>query len=309
MDMTAVVGNVTPNAAEKKPERQRRYRIGAHVSIRGGITKAFQRATTLDIDVFQLFTRNPRGWNAKDIAPIDIERIVGLQRIGKPFCVASHLPYLANFCSANNEVYRKSVDALMLEISRCESLTIPNIVAHVGYNKERPDEGFKSLVRAVQQALERLEQHRSVSLLLENGAGQKGSIGSKTEELRRLLQAVEETGTSSRQLGFCLDTCHAHAAGYDLSSHESINKSLACFADDLGQERIKLVHLNDSKGAAGSGIDRHQHIGMGTIGKDGFKYMLGETWLPSKPLILETPMDEQRDDMQNLQVVRDLLPS
>jgi deoxyribonuclease-4 len=213
--------------------------------------------------------------------------------------VFSHMPYLPNLSSSNPEPYKKSVDSLRLELTRCNLLDIPFLVTHLGSHLGKGlDIGIKQIVNAIDAAIFGLDQHPII--LLENTSGKTNEVGSTFEELKTIIDSV-----STERIGVCFDTCHAFARGYDISTQEGIDSTLRGIEDTIEFNRIQLVHLNDSKGELGSRLDRHNHIGVGYIGEDGFRRFLGSKF-KSKPLILETPVDDFRSDRDNLEKVREL---
>jgi deoxyribonuclease-4 len=278
-------------------------RVGVHVSIAGGIANAVDRAMERGCDVFQIFSRNPRGWRSKDLTPEDTESFVLKMKrsgIGPAF---DHMPYLPNLASSKDEVYNQSVATLSAELLRCSQLRIPYLVTHMGSHLGSGREaGIRRIVEAIDAAFSSAKN--DVMLLLENTAGTKNSMGGSFEDIAAVVDAAD-----SRLLGICLDTCHLFAAGYELRTPDGLNQTLEKFDRAIGWERLKLVHLNDSKGAIGSGLDRHEHIGQGMIGEAGFRAILGHEKIRTLPLILETPIDSRRDDRGNLKAARELASS
>ncbi len=276
-------------------------RVGAHVSIAGSIDRAVDRAADIGCDTFQIFSRNPRGWKVKDIAEETAEEFKRkMERAGIDPAV-DHMPYLPNFATAREDVYEKSVEALALELKRCDILGIPYLVAHLGSHLDAPkEEGFRRTCEAITKALSSSEN--GVILLLETTSGSKKSVGGSFEDLAEIMRRVDRDD----RVAACFDTCHAFAAGYDVRTEEGLQATLEEFDGALGLERIKVVHLNDSKGPRGSKLDRHEHIGFGEIGLEGFRRILRHPAIRRLPLILETPVDERRDDRGNISLVREL---
>jgi deoxyribonuclease-4 len=274
-------------------------RLGFHVSIAGSLDKAVDRAKDLGCSTFQIFTRNPRGWAFSTLdAAISSDFRNKLASSGiSP--VLDHMPYLPNLSSANGEVYGKSVETLKAELGRCDSLGIPYLVTHLGSHLGAgPEEGRRRLVNAIASAL--MDTNARCVILLENTAGTKNSIGTTFAELAQIMGLV---GFRDR-IGFCFDTCHAMAGGYDLKGKGT--KVLDELEEVIGLDRLKAIHLNDSKGVSGSHLDRHEHIGMGTIGEEGFRVLLRDDRLKAVPMIMETPIDARRDDRGNLSKVLEL---
>jgi deoxyribonuclease-4 len=278
-------------------------RVGVHVSIAGGIANAVDRAMKRGCDVFQIFSRNPRGWKYKDLKQKDIKSfILNLEKsgIGPAF---DHMPYLPNLASSREEIYSQSVATLTAELLRCGQLHIPYLVTHLGSHLGLGREaGLRRIEEAIDAAFSKADN--SVILLLESTAGTKNRMGGSFEDMAAIIDALD-----SQRLGICLDTCHLFAAGYDLRTKEGLNQTLREFEGTIGLDRLELVHLNDSKGSLGSGLDRHEHIGLGAIGVDGFKAILAYEKIRDVPIILETPIDSRRDDIGNLKVVRELASS
>ena len=280
-------------------------RIGVHVSIAGSIDKAVDRAQEKGCDTFQIFSRNPRGWKIKTLSESEITRFIEkVDRFGI-FPPVDHMPYLPNLAAPTDEVYEKSVATLNTELKRCNALKIPYLVTHLGSHRGLGHEvGLKRIVDAINTAFRDVdeEEDNGVILLLENTAGTKNSMGGSFEDIRNIMDRIEH----KERIGICFDTCHAFAAGYEVRTEDSLDKTLQHFDAVLGLKNLKLVHLNDAKGGLGSRLDRHEHIGLGYIGEDGFRLILNDARLKELPMILETPIDDRRDDTGNLQKVREL---
>jgi len=211
-----------------------------------------------------------------------------------------HTPYLLNLASPKEDVYRKSVEALKDELRRAGELGVPYVVTHLGSHLGHgKKEGFKRIVASVNNSFSQVDN--KVTLLLENTAGTKNSTGSSFEDIEYIASRIKD----GERIGVCFDTAHAFAAGYDLVSQGAVEHTLQRFDETIGLKELKLVHLNDSKEGLGSRLDRHEHIGMGKIGEQGFRNILKSS-LGRLPLILETPIDERRNDIENLRVVREL---
>jgi deoxyribonuclease-4 len=277
-------------------------RMGVHVSIVGGVDKAVGRAKEKGCDVFQIFSSNPRGWKTKPISSEDAESFaVQFKKSGIDLAV-DHMPYLPNLASPKDDVYAKSVDALATELVRCRTLGIQFLVTHLGSHLGAGWVlGLQRIVSALDTAFSRAEN--DVVLLLENTAGTKNSMGGSFQEIAAIIDSLESRRV---RLGICLDTCHLFAAGYELRTPEGLGETLDQFKSCIGIEKLMLIHLNDCRGNLGSHLDRHEHIGLGQIGEDGFRTMLGHEAIRGLPMILETPIDSRRDDLGNLRVARKL---
>ena len=276
--------------------------VGCHVSIAGSIDLAVGRARELGCDTFQIFSRNPRGWKAKDLdqGTADAFRTaVSASGLGP---VVDHMPYLPNPASPDDEIYDKSVAALTGELRRCDLLGIPYLVTHLGHHRGAGTEaGQERVVAAINRALTDAGED-DVMLLLENTAGEKNSVGSTFADLSRIMDGIDAV----EKIGICFDTCHAFAAGYDLRTAEGIEVAFVEVDDLIGLRHLRVVHLNDSKGDLGGGLDRHEHVGLGSIGEEGFWNIRRHPGVRSLPLICETPVDERRDDVGNIAKVREL---
>jgi deoxyribonuclease-4 len=275
-------------------------RMGVHVSIAGGLDKAVDRAVERGCDVFQIFSRNPRGWRSKDLSCDDVSKFLAKMKASGMVMAVDHMPYLPNLASPKEDVYSKSVDLLLVELERCQRLRIPYLVTHLGSHLGSGwNAGSRRIVDALDVAFSR--SNCDVMILLENTSGTKNSMGSSFKEIAAIIGAL-----GSKRLGVCLDTCHLFAAGYELRTPQGLRSTLEQFDDALGLERLKLVHLNDSRGLLGSKLDRHEHIGLGGIGAEGFREILRDESIRGLPMILETPVDERRDDAGNLRAARAL---
>ncbi|MGD0689583.1 MAG: deoxyribonuclease IV [Candidatus Bathyarchaeia archaeon] len=276
-------------------------RLGMHVSISGTIDQAADRAREIGCDTFQMFTRNPRGWKYKKLDRGEVgefKRKVGSYNLAP---VVAHMPYLPNLSSPKKLIYNKSVKSLSGELDRCGTLGIPYIVTHLGSHLgEGSDIGLEKIVAAINRALS--ENPNDVMLLLENTAGTKNSMGSSFEDIKRIFDRVEDR----ERVGACFDTAHAYAAGYDLHSPRGVDDTLGKFNSVLGFSILKVVHLNDSQVGLGSGRDRHEHIGLGYIGEQGFRAFFKHEAVRNLPFIMETPIDERGDEKENMRKVREL---
>ena len=278
-------------------------KIGCHVSISGGISNAVDNAEERGCTAFQIFTRNPRGWRAKPID--DAEAATYRNKLARSDIQASstcaHMPYLPNLSGPNEEPYRKSVDTLKSEVERCHILGIPYLVTHLGSHLGSGEEaGIRRLVAAYTEAA---SVGGDVTILLENTAGQKNSVGYGFGQLADILNSLEPAG----RFGVCLDTCHAFVSGYDMRTTEAADRTLGEFDDAIGYDRLRILHLNDAKGEVGCNLDRHYHIGLGGIGYEGLGRVVRTMDRLDIPVILETPIDDQRTDIENIQEAKKLL--
>jgi len=274
-------------------------KIGFHVSIAGGIDNSINRARELGINTFQIFTRNPRMWKAREITVEEIDNFKKKRIEYDMEPVFSHMPYLPNFATPREEVYEKSLKTLDKEIRNCNSLGITFIVTHLGSHLgSGKKEGKRRIINAINNITSKFQE--TPEILLENSSGKTNEIGSNFQEIASIMDEVDN------KTGLCLDTCHAFAEGYDIKSIKGLERVITSIEDIIGWKNLRLIHLNDSKGELGSKIDRHEHIGLGKIGEDGFTNILNSR-LASKPIIMETPIDNIRDDKGNLRKVYELL--
>jgi deoxyribonuclease-4 len=277
--------------------------VGLHVSIAGSIDRAVDNAVARRCTAFQIFTRNPRGWAAKPLLSQDISSFkekLAASKIDR-FATVAHMPYLPNLSSPEDDPFARSLTSLIDEINRCSKLGIPFIVAHLGSHKDSGEKrGIEKLVKAFTKAA--VETSDDVVILLENTAGQKNSVGSDFDQLASILFQLKP----ANRFGICFDTCHAFAAGYDMRTEQDASSTLSKFDKAIGLENLKVLHLNDSKGELGCNVDRHEHIGLGQIGEKGLAYVVKFINRKKIPIILETPIDEKRDDIGDLDKVREL---
>lgn len=275
-------------------------KVGVHVSIAGSLDLAVDRAKDAGCDIFQMFSRNPRGWGFKPLT--DDDCILFRQKIATTGLIpVDHMPYLPNLASPKVEIWDKSVQTLQAELDRCARLGISYLVTHLGHHLGDGIAGGRArVIKAVNMAL--ASSDTNVMLLLENTAGEKNSVGSSFEHIQGIIDGIE----LSNRIGICFDTCHAFAAGYELRTEAGLAATLAQLDETVGIDRLKVIHANDTKGDLGSGLDRHEHIGMGFIGEEGFRCILHNPVFTRLPLICETPVDERCDDWGNIKKVREL---
>jgi deoxyribonuclease-4 len=275
-------------------------KVGVHVSIAGSLDLAVDRAKDAGCDVFQMFSRNPRGW-AYPPLPDEITALFRKKIRTTGIIPVDHMPYLPNLASPKPEVYEKSVATLTAELDRCGELGIPYLVTHLGHHLGDGMAGGRArVISAINASCS--ASGADTLLLLENTAGEKNSVGSSFEHIRAIMDGVDE----KNRIGVCFDTCHAFAAGYELRTEEGLEETLGQFDEQVGLSHLKVIHLNDTKGDKGSALDRHEHIGLGFIGEAGFRHILHHKIVSSLPLICETPVDERRDDRGNIAAVRNL---
>jgi len=276
--------------------------IGSHVSISGSIANAITNASERECSAFQVFTSNPRGWHAKDLTDDGITNYknnLSQSNIDR-FATVAHMPYLPNLSSPEISVYEKSIHTMIREVERCDKLGIPYLVTHLGSHKGTgEDKGIQRLVGALTEVA---KTNKDVTILLENTAGQKNSVGSDFTQLAEIFFGLKPAS----RFGICIDTCHAFAAGYDLRNEKNVKDVFEKFDSEIGLKHIKIIHLNDSKGELGCHLDRHEHLGLGHIGEAGLSQVIKLANKNKIPIILETPIDERRTDCENIRKAKDL---
>lgn len=281
------------------------HAVGIHVSISGKLDESVDRAMEIGcVGAFQIFTCSPRRWDASKLKSEQVEFFrKKTQRHGfQPF---AHMPYLPNLSSPDETFHSKSVEVLKREIERCEELGVQSLVLHFGSHMATSIEaGQKRIIQACNSALHETSKS-SVKLLLENSAGVKNSTGSEFPFIKRIIDNTLDLD----RIGVCFDTCHAFAAGYDLRSADAVKKTMLDFDDQIGLDKLFLIHLNDSKGNLGDGLDRHENIGDGKIGRAGMSAILNMKELSHIPVVLETPIDKEGDDKRNVETVKKLILS
>ena len=277
-------------------------KIGCHVSISGSIDKAVDNAVERECSAFQIFTRNPRGWHAKELVGMDVKNFKEKLNDSKidRFATCAHMPYLPNLSSPKEDGFEKSVNSLIEEVERCGKLGIPYLVTHLGSHLGTGEEGgIKRLVKGLTKAG---KVKNDVMILLENTAGQKNSVGSGFKQLGEIFKQLKPV----EKFGICLDTCHAFVSGYDLRTEKKVKETFKEFEKYVGMENLKILHLNDAKGEIGCNLDRHYHIGLGNIGEEGMAAVIKLITKKKIPIVLETPIDDTRDDFENVRIAKGL---
>lgn len=271
--------------------------LGAHMSIAGGLEKAVERGRALGCTAIQLFTKNNNQWAARPIAEDDAKRFRDVLGASGLSHVVAHDSYLINVCSPDETLWRKSVDALTLELARCAMLGVPWLVIHPGAHM---GSGEKAAIRRMADAIDAVHARvpaGGASLAIETAAGQGTTIGYRFEQIAAVLARTRHPG----RVGLCLDTCHVFAAGYDLRTRPGYAETMRRLDGEVGISRLVAVHVNDSKRDLGSRVDRHEHIGRGSMGLDAFRHLMNDERLRGLPLLLETPKDDAcREDVRNL---------
>jgi len=277
--------------------------IGAHLSTKGGLHTAFDRAAELNVSAVAIFAKNSNQWKGKELTDDDCA-LFAKKRTVRP--VFTHASYLINLATTNREFHRKSIAAMIDELDRAERLSIHGVVLHPGAHLEAGiDPGLDQIARSLDQVHAAIPDHRAVTFL-ETAAGQGSCVGCTFEELGRIINAVD----AKERVGICIDTCHVFAAGYDIRTHDGYEKMIDEVDRFVGIENVGVFHLNDSKKGLGSRVDRHQHIGEGEIGIEAFRLLLNDSRFAKVPKLLETPKTiETESDQRNIATLRSLLSS
>jgi deoxyribonuclease-4 len=278
-------------------------RLGAHESIAGGLHKAFDRAQSVGCETVQIFVKSNRSWAVRPLTEEDIARFKASAEETGIRPVVGHTSYLLNLGTHDEALWAKSRDMLVVELERCEALEVPWLVLHPGSHVGAGEEaGLARVARALGEVHAATPGFRT-QILLETTAGQGTSLGCRFEHLSWLMENTPE----GERLGICLDTGHVFAAGYELRTVAGYAATMEAFDRAIGLERLHAIHLNDCKGSLGSRRDRHEHIGKGHIGLEGFRHVVNDPRLAGLPGLLETPKgDGLHEDRENLAVLRSL---
>ena len=278
--------------------------FGAHESISGGVFNAIERGQTATCDTIQMFNKSNSQWRAKKIEQAELDKYFEKIKETGVTVSTSHSSYLINIASPVKDLNEKSFNALKEEMERCEMLKIPNLVMHPGSHVGTGEEaGIKRIIKNLNKLFKELKNN-SVCLLLETTAGQGSNLGYTFEQIGEMIDGVKVQD----HIGVCLDTCHIFAAGYPISDPKEYKKTMKKFDDIIGIDKLKIIHMNDSKKEFGSRRDRHEHIGKGHIGIEAFRNIVNDKRLKKIPMILETPKEEElKEDIENLKLLRSLV--
>jgi deoxyribonuclease IV len=284
--------------------KQRGPLLGAHMSIAGGVDKALLQGKKVDCAAIQIFTKSSRQWASSPYTKEEIEAFAQNRKETGIKTVIAHDSYLLNLGSPDNVLRKKSVLAFIDEIERCETLGILNLVAHPGAHVGAgEEEGIRTIARSLDEVHKACPGYK-VKVTLEITAGQGSCLGYRFEQISRIFDATSEND----RLRVCFDTEHAFAAGYDIRTKEGYERTFTEFDETLGLDRLAAFHLNDSKKELNSRVDRHEHIGKGCIGLEGFRLLLNDSRFWGLPMCLETPKGpDLAEDRENLTRLRSLL--
>jgi deoxyribonuclease IV len=281
-----------------------RLLLGAHMSIAGGVHTAFERGVGIGCTAMQVFTKNSNQWAAKPLSAQDIQHFRAAEAKAKIFPVVAHAAYLINLCARNPSTLKKSRKAFEDELRRCEMLGIHALIFHPGSHIGAGEEqGIKLIAESINIAHRKTHGFHVLSAL-ETTAGQGTALAYRFEQLKQIIDLVDERN----RMAVCLDTCHLFAAGYDISTLQGWEETIAKFDEIIGVDRLVAVHVNDSKNWLGSRVDRHEHIGKGTIGLVAFRMLMSDARLRNVPKILETEKsDDMHEDIENMDTLRSLM--
>ena len=280
-------------------------RIGIHTSKSGSLENAALKANELGANTFQIFSSSPRTWKAGNPDPADIRKFQTARARYDLTPLVIHDSYLINLASCEPDIRRQSIAAFRSEIERAIAIGAEYLVMHPGHCKGQPlEQGMMNVVEGLEEAALGLASER-LTILLENTVGAGGQIGSRFEELAVIREFAEPR--MELRIGYCLDTCHCFASGhYNVATADGLKRTVREIELKLGLEHVPVFHTNDSKGAAGSRLDRHANIGEGHIGTEGFGRILNHPKLKTKAFILETPVDSPGDDRRNVDALKSL---
>lgn len=279
-------------------------RIGVHVGTSGGIHTAVTRAVEAGANTFQIFSASPRQWKAAPVKPEDAAKMRALRAEHDVNPVAVHASYLINLCSQTDTVRANSIDAFRGEVERALAMGAEYLVLHPGSWKGLTrDEGLRHAAAGIEKAIDGIPwQDHNFRILIENTAGAEFSLGGSFDQVAELVSTLQ----ACAPVAVCLDTCHTHVAGYDLVTPEGYEQTMQQIASTVGFDAVRVWHCNDAKAAMGSKLDRHEHIGEGTIGSAAFRRLLHDKRFDHACFIAETPVDEPGDEMRNVMALRAL---
>jgi deoxyribonuclease-4 len=265
--------------------------LGKHVSIAGGLDKAFERAADIGCNSMQIFVKNPRGWKMREVEAEEAKKFKAARKKYKIDPVVVHAAYLVNLASPKDELWEKSISALKSEYQRCDRLGAEYLIFHPGsHTGSGLENGIQKIVEALNIILTEVETETMI--LLENTAGAGTSIGQEFSQLKEIIEQVAQP----ERLGVCVDSCHAFAAHYNLAEENGLEELIADFESLIGLEKLKVFHLNDSKHDCCTNKDEHAHLGEGKIGENAFKRLINHPKLKDKVFILETPQFDKKED-------------
>lgn len=289
----------------EQPPKLTSRRIGIHTSTAGGVENAAERAYRLGCNTFQIFSSSPRQWRPYDLGRAQCDEMSRLREIYGLTPLVIHANYLVNLGGGNSEFHAKSIAAFRGEVERALALCAGFLVVHPGsFRGSSREEGLRRVALAIEQAVDDLDLERgNLRILIENTAGSEFSLGGNFEQVAELLHLLKDYVP----VGACIDTCHTHVSGYDIVSAEGFADTLDQLDRTVGVKNVHVWHCNDAKAARGSKLDRHEHIGKGSIGLEPFRRLLNDQRFANAAFVVETPIDAPLDDQTNVNALKSLV--
>jgi deoxyribonuclease-4 len=289
----------------KKPPKLSSRRIGIHTSTAGGVENAAERAYRLGCNAFQVFSSSPRQWKPYELSASQCEVMNTLRQKYDLKPLVIHANYLINPSAINPTFLQKSVAAFRAEVERALALCADYLVLHPGsFRGMTREEGLARVVESLSEAANGLDlKKRGLTILIENTAGAEFSLGGSFEQVGVLIEFLKK----SVPVAACIDTCHTHVSGYDITTKDGFRETMQRLDDTVGLKNVPVWHCNDAKAARGSKLDRHQHIGQGNIGLEPFRWLLNDPRTADAAFIAETPIDEPLDDQKNVEALKKLV--
>lgn len=297
--------DILSRPAPNRPPRLTSRRIGIHTSTAGGVQNAAERAYRLGCNTLQIFSSSPRRWAPYEVSDVQCAEMTRLRAKYDLKPLVIHTNYLVNLASSSETFLKQSMQAFRGEVERALALCADYLVLHPGsFRGADREQGLLRTAAAIAASTEGLDLVQGgLTILIENTAGSEFSLGGSFEQVAEVLARLN----GIVPVGACIDTCHTHVAGYDIVSEEGFYETLRQLDGDVGLNHVKVWHCNDAKAARGSKLDRHQHIGKGTIGKETFRLLLNDLRLSHAAFIAETPIDKPGDDKRNVEALKKLV--
>jgi deoxyribonuclease IV len=277
------------------------WRVGVHTSIAGSLDRAGEHASKIGGNTLQIFSCSPRMWRARDLLVEEISALARVREQRNLFPLVIHCNYLINMASPDPVLRERSREAFIAEIQRAEAMKAPYLVLHPGSFREgSPEQGIRDLTTALRSAIRQAPPVHT-TILIENMCGQGSVLGGTFEQMRDVLSLLDGLPVAA-----CVDTAHCYGAGIDLSTEAGLRSLIDTVSRTIGWSKVPVIHANDSRARLGSRLDRHEHIGRGGIGSEGFRRIVNHPELRDKIFVLETPLEEDGDDRRNLETLRAL---
>ena len=292
--------SMSPATQNKRHQGKESALLGAHFSIAGGLHKALFTAQEYGCTALLIFTKNASTWKERRLSTREIEQFQATRKQSGVRSICAHAAYLINLASPDRCKYEKSIMALEQELIRSSQLGIPHVIIHPGAHMGMGEEkGLRRIAEGIDTVFDHVPE-TTCRVLLETTAGQGSNLGYSFEHLAGIADRVN----AKDRIGFCFDTCHVFAAGYDLRTKMAYGQTMKAFDTTVGLERLHVIHLNDAKKGLGSRTDRHAHIGEGGMGVETFRFIMNDSWFKAIPKILETPKETGPVDYDRLNLER-----